>query len=132
MNGRPEQMHVGPVIAVSDLARARHFYEEQLGLAGAATPGGWTVRADGGTVIYLLADIADAGSASWPVASFRVDDLRAVVREYRRRGVSFLDNAELPFDLDDDGISVTDEMEVAWIRDPDGSILTLFTVEAPD
>jgi catechol 2,3-dioxygenase-like lactoylglutathione lyase family enzyme len=33
-------MHVGLVIAVSDLSRAREFYEGALGLAGAETPGG--------------------------------------------------------------------------------------------
>jgi catechol 2,3-dioxygenase-like lactoylglutathione lyase family enzyme len=73
-------MHVGPVIAVSDLSRAREFYEGALGLAGAETPGGWPVRADAGTVIYLLPDVPDAGSASWPVASYRVGDLRTTVR----------------------------------------------------
>jgi hypothetical protein len=33
-----------------------------------------------------------------------------------------------PFTLDADGISAdTSGLEVAWLRDPDGSILTIFT-----
>ena len=32
----------------------------------------------------------------------------------------------MPFDLDADGISVTDDLRVAWMRDPDGNILTVF------
>lgn len=119
-------MHIGPVIAVTDLDRARAFYEEKLGLKGEETPGGWTVGGTEGTVAYLLPDIADAGSASWPVASFRVEGLRERVRTLRADGVPFLGGDDLPFDLDDDGISVTDRMGVAWIKDPDGSVLTLF------
>ena len=74
-------------------------------------------------MIYLLPGVADAGTASWPVASFRVTDVREKVRS---RGVPFLTADDIPFDLDDDGISVTDDLRVAWMRDPDGSILTVF------
>src|SRR6202000_3154432 len=123
---RPAVMHVGALIAVTDLARARVFYEEKLGLEGRETPGGWELRSDLGTVIYLLPDISDAGTASWPLASFLVDDLRPVVKEYRRRGVPFLQNGELPFELDGDLIHESEEMKVAWFTDPDGSVLTLF------
>lgn len=120
-------MHVGPVIAVTDLARARAFYEGQLGLTGEPAPGGWLIKADGGTACYLLPDIPNAGSAGWPVASFRVEDVHAVVRDLRSRGVPFLDSADLPFALDEDGVSSdTSGMRVAWMRDPDGSVLTVF------
>ncbi len=121
-------MHVGAVIAVTDLDRARDFYEGKLGLTGEPTPGGWLLRGDGGSVAYLLPGISDAGSASWPVASFRVDDVRAAVRELRSRGVGFLGPGDLPFSLDADGISAdTSGLQVAWLRDPDGSVLTVFT-----
>jgi hypothetical protein len=79
-------VHVSPVIGVSNLQRARACCEDQLGLAGTQTPGGWMVRADAGTVCHLLPSVPDAGSASWPVAGFRVDDVHAKVRELRSRG----------------------------------------------
>lgn len=123
-------MHVGPVIAVTDLERARNFYEKQLGLTGEQTPGGWLVHATEGTVCYLLADVPDAGSASWPVASFRVTDIHATVRTLRARGVPFLGPDDLPFSLDDNGVSVGQAgLKVAWMRDPDGSILTVFALD---
>ena len=123
-------MHVGPVIAVSDLERARNFYEKQLGLTGEQTPGGWQMRAGEGTVCYLLPDVPDAGSASWPVASFRVADVHATVRDLRSRGVPFLGPDDLPFPLDADGISVDQAgLKVAWMRDPDGSVLTVFALD---
>jgi len=125
-------MHAGPVIAVSDLARAREFYETKLGLAGEGTPGGHLVRGDGDTVIYLLPGVTDADSATWSVASFRVTDARATVRTLRSRGVTFLTQEELPFRLDDDGISSdTTGLLVAWMRDPDGSVLTIFSHTEP-
>lgn len=95
-------MHVGPVIAVSNLARARTFDEEQLGLRGEDTPGGRVLYADQGTQIYLLPDVPEAGTATWPVASFRVDDLRGTVCALRSLGVPSLGPQDLPFKLDDD------------------------------
>ncbi len=121
-------MHVGPVIAVTDLDRAREFYEGKLGLDGASIPGGWTVAADEGTVVYLLPDVPSAGSADWPVASFRVGDVRSTVRALRGRDVPFLTQDDLPFPLDEDGISVSDATQVAWMRDPDGSVLTVYSL----
>lgn len=51
------------------------------------------------------------------------------MRELRRRGVEFLGSDELPFTLDDDGVSRDqDGLEVAWMRDPDGNVLTLFAL----
>jgi catechol 2,3-dioxygenase-like lactoylglutathione lyase family enzyme len=111
------------------LDRARSFYENQLGLEGSPAPGGgWVLAGDGGTVLNLLTDVPDAGSASWPVATIRVDDVHAVVRALRDRGVPFLGQGDLPFELDDDGVSLgQDGLRVAWMRDPDGSILTIFS-----
>jgi catechol 2,3-dioxygenase-like lactoylglutathione lyase family enzyme len=123
-------MHVGPVIAVTELARARAFYEGTLGLVGRETPGGWVVEADSGTLIYLLPGISDAGSASWPVGSFRVHDVHATVRRFRAAGVPFLGPDDLPFALDADGVSSdTAGLQVAWLKDPDGNILTVFQTD---
>lgn len=120
-------MHVGPVIAVSDLEAAREFYEGRLGLTGRPAPGGWRLEADGGTVIYLLPGVEGAGRVDWPVASFAVDDVVGTVRRLREAGVPFLE--DIPFDLDEDGISSdTDGLRVAWMRDPDGSVLTVFAL----
>jgi len=128
---RPAALHIAPVIAVTDLDRAREFYENKLGLDGAATPGGWTVSADHGTLINLLPDVPSAGTADWPVATFRVDDVHATVRELRSRGVPFLGPDDLPFVLDDDGVSTGQaDMQVAWMRDPDGSVLTIYALTA--
>lgn len=61
-----------------------------------------------------------------PVASFRVDDVRATVGRLRERGVRFLGDDELPFDLDEHGVADQGDMAVAWMRDQDGNVLTVF------
>lgn len=128
---RPSRLHIAPVVAVTDLERSRTFYEDRLGLDGIATPGGWTLSGDYGTVINLLPEVPDAGSASWPVATFRVEDVSATVRELRSRGVPFLGPDDLPFDIDEEGVSTGQEgLRVAWMRDPDGNILTVYSLES--
>lgn len=129
MTSRPASFHISPIIAVTDLDRAREFYEGRLGLHGSQGPGGgWSLAGDDGTLLSLLPDVPDAGSASWPVATIRVDDVHAVVRVLRERGVPFLGSEDLPFELDPDGVSTSQEgLAVAWFRDPDGSVLTIFS-----
>jgi catechol 2,3-dioxygenase-like lactoylglutathione lyase family enzyme len=130
MTDRPASMHAAPIVAVSDLDRARAFYEGRLGLEGhASAGGGWVLAADHGTVVNLLPGVDGAGSATWPVATFLVDDATAVVRDLHTRGVPFLGPADIPFTLDADGVSTDDSgMRVAWMRDPDGNILTVYSV----
>ncbi|MFN2537608.1 MAG: VOC family protein [Mycobacteriales bacterium] len=113
---------------MSDLDRARTFYEGQLGGKGQETPGGWQVDVTDGSCVYLLQVDEDAGLASWPLASFRVDDVRARTRELRDRGVTFLGPDHVPYELDADGVKEDDRMEVSWMTDPDGNVLTLFRV----
>ncbi|RYB91648.1 VOC family protein [Nocardioides oleivorans] len=131
MSTRPASFHIAPLVAVTDLVRARAFYEGLLGLDGAEAPGGgWVLSGDHGTSLTLLAGVDDAGSASWPVATIRVDDVHAVVRVLAGRGVPFLGPDDLPFDLDEDRVSVgQDGLAVAWMRDPDGSVLTVYSHE---
>ena len=99
---------MAPIIAPTDLDPRPRLYEGQLGLQGTAAPGGgWVLAGDHGTLLNLLPDVAAAGSASWPVATIRVDDVHAIVRELRKRGVAFLGAGDLPFRLDDNGVSVS-------------------------
>jgi hypothetical protein len=119
-------MRVGPLIPVTDLVRARAFYEDQLGGRGSATPGGWQVEYDDGTVLYLLELSEGPGTASWPLASFRVADVSTRTRELIGLGVRFLD--DVPFELDEDGVHADENMAVSWLTDPDGNVLTLFRV----
>src|SRR4051812_41927879 len=79
-------LHVAAIVPVSDLDRAKRFYEQTLGLAGEPAPGGHRLQAGEGTVLYLLPSTDYPGQAG-PLASFRTGDLAAVTSDLRARGV---------------------------------------------
>ena len=122
-----DTLSVGPVIPVSDMAASRRFYEETLGLAGEPAPGGYALQAGGGTRIFLLEGTSYAGQAEWPLASFQTDDLAATVRDLRERGVDLemMGDGD-PYRTDERGIADLGEVLLAWLRDPDGQVISIF------
>ncbi|MEJ5913708.1 VOC family protein [Pseudokineococcus sp. 1T1Z-3] len=63
------------------------------------------------------------------MASFRVGDAYAAVVRLRSRGVAFLDESTVPFELNDDGVSVDGSgTKVAWLQGPDGNVLRVLSL----
>jgi catechol 2,3-dioxygenase-like lactoylglutathione lyase family enzyme len=122
-----ESLNVGAVIPVSDLAASRRFYESKLGLRGEPAPGGWALHAGGETRLFLL-DVPDyAGRADWPLASFRTDNLDRTVAELADAGVELeLMGDGDPYQTDERGIAELEGMRIAWFRDPDGQVISVF------
>jgi catechol 2,3-dioxygenase-like lactoylglutathione lyase family enzyme len=120
------QLPVGPVIPVSDLDRARAFYEDTLGLAGGPAPGGYRLHCGDGTVIYLLPSTDYPGRAAWPIASFAATDLAAVTADLRERGVELVAFDEGPQRTDARGIADMGSLRIAWFCDPDDNIISVF------
>jgi catechol 2,3-dioxygenase-like lactoylglutathione lyase family enzyme len=121
-----ENLKVGPVIPVSDLARSLAFYQGRLGLPGEAVPGGFSLRCGGDTTIFLLAGTHYAGRAEWPLASFATDDLESVVDDLIARGVETERFPGEEFETDERGIADMPGIRIAWIRDPDNQVISLF------
>jgi catechol 2,3-dioxygenase-like lactoylglutathione lyase family enzyme len=114
---------VGAAIAVSDMQRAKEFYEGRLGLAGGEDTGdgGHTYPCGGGTELHIFPS-AGAGKSESTVAGFRVDDLEATVDELSGNGVTF-ERYDEPVKTDDKGIATFDDAKTAWVKDPDGNVL---------
>jgi catechol 2,3-dioxygenase-like lactoylglutathione lyase family enzyme len=122
-----EALKVGPVIPVSDIAVSRSFYEERLGLRGEPAPGGYALYAGAGTRLFLLEGTQYAGRAEWPLASFQTDDLAATVEGLRHNGVDLLIMGEGdPFQTDERGIADLGDVLIAWFRDPDNQVISVF------
>lgn len=121
-----KDLHVGTVVPVRDIERARRFYERMLGLTGAPAPAGHRLEAGDGTVLYLLPSTDYPGQAAWPLASFRADDLRAVIAELRERGVEPAQFSDGPQRTDAHGIADMGALRIAWFTDPDGNIFSIF------
>jgi catechol 2,3-dioxygenase-like lactoylglutathione lyase family enzyme len=120
-------LNVGAIVPVSDMAVSRAFYEDTLGLEGEPAPGGRALRAGGTTRIFLLDVASYAGKADWPLASFQTDDLAATVADLARRGVQLeiMGDGD-PYRTDERGIADLGDMLIAWFRDPDRQVISVF------
>ena len=114
------------IVPTTDLARAKAFYGETLGLvdANVPTPGPQVIYRCGGNTLLEVYERPTAGEAQHTLASWEVGDLRAVVDQLRGRGVRF-EEYDLPEVKTEDGISATGDLREAWFRDPDGNILRI-------
>lgn len=127
---------VAAAVAVSDMDRARAFYEGKLGLSPATDhepDDNRAYRCGEGTVIHVYLSPDHAGGSSATVAGWYVDDIERVVEELTSRGVSFEHYDEGPIVTDDEGIATFEGgARVAYFRDPDGNTLSVAQAPRPD
>lgn len=114
-------------IAVSDMARATRFYEDQLGLSPSAEfhDGSRVYECGGGTLLHVYASPSSAGEASATRATWEVAELEHVVDELRSRGVEFEHYDDPALASDEQGIHTLPDGKVAWFRDPDGNTFAI-------
>jgi predicted enzyme related to lactoylglutathione lyase len=114
-------------IPAADLARARSFYADTLGLEPAMELGdaGMLIyRTDGGTV-FSVYQTEYAGQAGHTIAQFHVDDVEAEARALQAKGVA-LETYDMPGVEWDDGVASMGDMgKAAWFKDSEGNILCL-------
>ena len=112
-------------LAVSDLDRAREFYEGTLGLTPAQeNPGAVLYRSGSSTVLVYPSAYAgtnQATAASWAVG----DDFDAIVEGLRDKGVTFERYDDLPDTTREGDVHLMGDFKSAWFKDPDGNILNL-------
>ena len=118
-------------LAVSDMDRARDFYENTLGLKQAQglpeDPGAIVYQAGSSAVLVYESRYAgtnQATAASWGVGG----DFDAIVDGLRGKGVTFEHYDDLPGTTREGDVHVFGEMRSVWFKDPDGNILNLGNV----
>jgi catechol 2,3-dioxygenase-like lactoylglutathione lyase family enzyme len=122
---------VQAMLAVSDLDRAKRFYEDQLAL----TPGEEEEEivsypcADG-TAIGVYLSPANAGKSPATLAGWFVDDLDQTMAELASRGVVFEQYDQPGLKTDARGVFDAGRFKAAWIRDPDGNTIAFTEVSA--
>ena len=124
------ECRVGATIAVTDMSRARRFYEEVLGLVAETTmpgegeePGGAVYACGGGSSLLVYVS-EHAGANQATVATWEVPDLAATVEELAGAGVEF-ESYGPPMETDERGIHSMDEGQIAWFKDPDGNTIAV-------
>jgi len=124
-----ENGHVATRLPVQDMARARAFYADKLGLEPVEErPGGLLYRCASGE--FALFESAGSSPGTFTQMGWTVDDVVATVAELRSRGVVF-EQVNVP------GLTTVDDIaevagnypsrgsgeKAAWFRDSEGNML---------
>lgn len=114
-------------LAVRDLARARQFYTDVLGLTPGGPSGPQLAILHAGSAKLLLYVSEHAGSNQATALTWSVgDQLETVVAALRARGVTFEHYPGPHMTLQGDVHVMTHGTHrIAWFKDPDGNILSL-------
>jgi catechol 2,3-dioxygenase-like lactoylglutathione lyase family enzyme len=118
---------VGAGLAVSDMNRAREFYEGKLGLSVSIdSADNVQYRCAEGSVMHIYLSPEHAGKSTATLASWGVDDVERVVDELHSRGVTFERYDEGLITTDEKGIATFEGgAKVAYFKDPDGNTLSI-------
>jgi catechol 2,3-dioxygenase-like lactoylglutathione lyase family enzyme len=113
-----------PTVAVSDLDRARKFYEETLGLKTKDERADGVTYETGDGTWFLVYPSQFAGTNKSTYMSFEVEDVEAAVKDLRDRGVTF-EEYDFPGLKTVNGIAEIGGVKGAWFKDLDGNILAI-------
>ena len=112
-------------LTVSDIQKAREFYEGKLGLKLAIDAGSMLFFDCGGTMLMLSLPEKDFGVAADGAAVYlSVDRIDDRWKELEARGVTFVDEPHL---IHRDG---SRSLWMTFFRDPDGHLLALMSWKA--
>jgi predicted enzyme related to lactoylglutathione lyase len=110
-------------VAATDLARARAFYADALGLTVLNEDSYACTFSAHGTILRV-SRVDEIFIAPYTVLGWSVSDIAATVRSLTEAGVAF----ERFASMEQDGLGVWDApggARVAWFKDPDGNTLSV-------
>lgn len=119
-----QQFPMYSYIPVNDLARAREFYEQKVGLSPAEERVGGVIYRFGEHTACFMYPTRNAGTSKASQAFWQVDDIEREVAELRRRGVTF-EEYDTPDMKTENGIAIAGGVKAAWFKDTEGNIMAL-------
>lgn len=114
--------------SVSDIAAAKDFYANTLGLDVSEANGRLNLHLGGGTTVLVYAK-PHHEPATYTVLNFPVADIEAAVDALTERGVRFERYEGMP--TDDRGIFRGGGPLIAWFTDPAGNVLSVLEADPP-
>jgi predicted enzyme related to lactoylglutathione lyase len=112
-----------PYIPVSDLARARNFYQGVIGLVAKEEINGGVVYECGGNKAFMYVS-GGAGTSKASQAFWSVKDIKAEVAELKSRGVQF-EEYDMPGMKMENSIATAGGAMAAWFKDTEGNIMAI-------
>ena len=113
-----------PYIPVSDLKRARAFYEQKLGLGPGQEFGPGVIYSSGPNSSFFMYPSPGAGTSKASQAFWQVDDVEAEVAELKAKGVVF-EEYDSPGLKTVNSIATGGGAKTAWFKDSEGNILAV-------
>jgi predicted enzyme related to lactoylglutathione lyase len=110
-------------IPVSDVSRARKFYEEKLGLKPKQEFAGGVIYECGGYEVFMY-PTPNAGTSKASQAFWQVTDVETEVADLKARGVKF-EEYDLPGMRMENSIATGGGAKTAWFKDTEGNILAV-------
>jgi catechol 2,3-dioxygenase-like lactoylglutathione lyase family enzyme len=110
-------------IPVSDVARARRFYEDKIGLRPKQEYAGGVIYECGGTEVFMY-PTPNAGTSRASQAFWQVADVEKEVAELKARGVKF-EEYDMPGMKTQNSIATGGGAKTAWFKDTEGNILAV-------
>jgi len=110
-------------IPVSDLSRARNFYEKTLGLTPKEEYAGGVIYECGGAEVFMY-PTKNAGTSKASQAFWQVRDVEAEVAELKARGVVF-EEYDMPGIRMKNSIATGGGAKTAWFKDTEGNTLAV-------
>src|SRR5688572_11869419 len=112
-------------IPAKDVARARKFYEEKLGIKPKQETAGGVVYEFGNGTACFLYPTPNAGTSQASQAFWQVDDIEREVADLKSRGVEFEDYDLPDVDKSPSGIVTGGGAKAAWFKDTEGNIMAI-------
>ncbi len=113
-----------PYIPVANVARARKFYEEKIGLVAREEYAGGVVYECGDGSWVFMYPSPGAGTSRASTAFWAVEDVVAEVSALRKKGVVF-EEYDMPGLKTVNGIATGGGAKTAWFKDTEGNILAI-------
>jgi catechol 2,3-dioxygenase-like lactoylglutathione lyase family enzyme len=111
-------------VPVSDLARARSFYEEKLGFRPLELNDAGVMYQSGKGSRFFAYKSAGAGTNKASTAFWDVADVEAEVADLKKRGVVF-EEYDAPGYRTENGIATGGGAKTAWFKDSEGNIMAV-------
>ena len=106
--------------STNDIAAAKRFYGETLGIDVAEEMGSLVLELDHPVFIYQK---DDHEPATFTVLNFQVPDVERAVDELTAKGIRFEHYPDFP--QDEKGIMRGNGPDIAWFKDPGGNVLSV-------
>jgi predicted enzyme related to lactoylglutathione lyase len=110
-------------VPASNVARARKFYEQLIGLKPKQEYAGGVIYECGGAEVFLY-PTPNAGTSKASQAFWSVTDVEAEVAELKSRGVKF-EEYNMPGMKMTNSIATAGGAKTAWFKDTEGNILAV-------